>query len=241
MTIRPVFLVLALLATTSLVTGCSKAEQKAEAPKSIAAEAPPPAPAVEPLASDTAPADSKVVPADAAPVSADREAELELRAAAAEARARLAEIELRDQTTRALLHQQHMTQIEAERAAQLAAQTRALDAENAALRVRALESEQRAVEAERAAYGAVNSVIVVQPPQRGGYYGRPPLPNLPSPSEPPPKGVGTVNVGLGRPAVPNLTPPGAPASLPPPRTESTDDPQFDTMRARKPRASRDVP
>ena len=236
MTIRPVFLVLALLATTSLAAGCSKTEHKESA--AVPAAAPQPAPPVAAAAEPPTTTENKQVPSEAdIRAQAERESQLELRAAAAEARARLAEIELRDQTTRALLQQQQATQMEAERAAYLAGQARVLDAENAALRVRALESEQRAIEAERAAYGAVNSVIVVQPPQRGFGY---PRPSLPAPNEPPPKGVGTRNVGL-RPAVPNLTPPGAPATLPPPRTQSTDEPQFDTMRARKPRATRDVP
>lgn len=237
MTIRPVFLALTLLAAAGLATGCSKTEEhkdkdSAAVPAAAPLATPPATTAADPLV------DGRKIPTAAeARAQAEYESQLEMKAAAAEARARLAEIELRDQTTRALLQQQAATQMEAQRAADLSAQARALDAENAALRVRALESERRAIEAERAAYGAVNSVIVVQPPQRGYLY---PRPSLPAPNEPPPKGVGTRNVGL-RPAVPNLTPPGAPATLQPPRTPSTDKPQFDTMRARKPRVTRDVP
>lgn len=219
MTIRLAALTAALL----VIAACSKTEEAKQAPAPAAvAEPVPMAPAPE----VSAPAKSSASVPAAAPQ--DRESQLEMRAAAAEARARTAEIELLERTRKELERQQWAVQAEAARAAVLAEEARRLDAENAALRMRALENEQRAMEAERAAYGGFGgpNVIIVQPPQRPR-----PRPSLPPQHEPPPKGAG-ISIGLNRPAVPDLTPPGAPATFGGPSLAA---PKFDTMRARKPR------
>jgi hypothetical protein len=229
MAVRSILFGAAILATASLVSGCSKTGE----PKDTAA-APttqPAQPVATPLASGALIENGQSIPVDAAARGqSEREAQLEFKASAAEARARLAEIELHEQTARALAQQQQATQMEAARAAALAVENAGLraDAENIALRARMLEREQRAVDAERAAYGVAGSVIVVQPPQRHG-YGR-------GPWNSPQIGGVSQNVGLNRPAVPDLTPPGPPATFSPPRTlqpPQLGEPQFDTMRARK--------
>ena len=240
MIIRPVFLIPALVAA-SLLAGCSKTGEQKDASATPTPSAAAPATAAlvaEAQPGDQAPpvANTPSFPLDAAALAAEharaeREAELRLKASADEARAAFAEIELKEQTARALAQQQLATQMEAARAAQLADQARALSFENAALRARALENEQRAIEAERAAYGVPNTVIVVQPPQRYGYggpNGRPPRPGPPR-HEPPPQGAGVANLGVLQPAIPNLTPPGPPATFGP----SSPQPRFDTMRTRK--------
>lgn len=228
---------LAILAIGLLtLSGCSKTEQaQQQAPAPVAA-APAEAPGPAVLESGRIASDGRVFRSEADEAAQrEREAQLEMRASAADARARLAEIELQERTRRELERQEFAARAEAARAAVLAEQARALDMENAALRARAYDNEQRAIEAERAAYGNFGNganVIIVQPPQR--QPSRPPrLPpgapqpgHEPPPVESPPRGAG-ISVGLNRPAVPDLTPPGPPATF--------GGPKFDTMRARKPR------
>ncbi len=223
-------LTMALLAAT----GCSKTEQAQQQAPAPAAAVPAPAPVV--LESGRIARDGRVFTSEADEAAQrEREAQLEARAAAADARARLAEIELQERTRRELERQELAARAEAARAAVLAEQARALDVENAALRARAYENEQRAIDAERAAYGSFgngSNVIVVQPPQR--QRPRPPQlpPQVPAPGhEPPPAGAG-ISIGLNRPAAPDLTPPGPPATFGGPKFAN---PKFDSMSARKPR------
>ncbi|MHB1206104.1 MAG: hypothetical protein ACYCZX_11075 [Rhodospirillaceae bacterium] len=235
MTVRSILFGAGFLAAAGLMSGCSKTEEHAQntTPPAHAAAAPSPnPPAVLESGKILLPADTAV---QSNPQQTEREAQLEFKASAAEARARLAEIELREQTARARAQQQQAAEIESARAASLAVENAVLRerAENAAARVEALENEQRAVEAERAAYGVAGSVIVVQPPQRHG-YGRPGHWSGPQ------LDGGPHNVGLNRPAIPDLTPPGPPATFSPPKNTQppntmspVGEPKFDNMRARK--------
>ena len=193
-----------------LCSACSKSdEKKAEAKQdAVTASVPAPAPAAPPVETIPAIANGHIIPAEEVEraAQAQREQDLELKAAAAEVRARFAEMELQQQTANQLAQQQQAARDEAARAA-------ALSDQNAMLRAQALLNEQRAVEAEQAAYGLQGNVVVVQPALRG--LPRTSEPTLPSyPGQRPSPGMHN-GTGLNQPAVPDLTPPGPIAPLVP--------------------------
>ena len=90
---------------------------------------------------------------------------LDLKVSAVQARARLMETKFRDQTTRLLLREEKTMQQQAIRSARTADGARTLDAGDAIVRKRALESEHTAIEAERAGYNALDNVIEAEQPR----------------------------------------------------------------------------